>query len=259
MRPLRPHALALLALALLPATTAAAQRAVVRGQVVDTRSGNPVAHAAVYVGDDRTVALADAQGRFELKHIRPGTRAIWADAPGYSMDVGVVEVPADSASVTVEMRSDPVRLATLMVSTSRIDRRARAFAGTVRVFRERDMAGAWYSTLLQMVESRGGVRTTFCPGYGLGSTRESAGFAAMAFGSGRGDCVYSRGRAESSAVYIDEARWIGGLGSLSDFRLPDVARVEVYGHGREVRVYTRMFMDWVSERPFVPVPIGHGF
>jgi hypothetical protein len=255
MRPNRSHALALAA-ALLAASPAAAQRAAVRGQVFDTRSGQPVAHAAVYLGDNRTVTVADAEGRFELKHIRAGTRAIWADAPGYSMDVATVEVVPDSTRVTLQMRSDPVRLATLMVTTSRFDRRARGYAGTVRVFRERDMAGGWYSNVLQMVESRGGVRTSFCPGFGAGDTRGLS-FASM--GDNYRDCVYNRGSTAHASLYVDEAPWIGGLSALSDFQLPEVSRVEVYSGGREVRVYTRSFMEWASRRPFVPSPIGMGF
>lgn len=251
------HALALAA-ALLAAAPAHAQRknVTVRGQVVDTRSGQPVAHAAVYLGNDRTVTVADAQGRFELKHIRPGSRAMWADAPGYSMDVVMVEVPEDPAEVTLQMRSDPVRLATLTVSTSRLDRRSRGFAGTSRVFRESDLAGMWYSNVLQMVQSRAGVRQTPCPSQaGLG---RFGALGAPVVGStvGGGDCIYSRGGASGSRVFIDETLWIAGLDGLRDFQLAEVARVEVYGHGREVHVFTRQFMDWVSKRPYVPVPIG---
>jgi len=258
MRRLSSHALSLAA-ALLAALPATAQRGVVRGQVIDTRSGQPVAHAAVYLDNDRTVTVADDQGRFTLKHIRPGTRAMWADAPGYTMDVGMVEVAADSTRVTLEMQSDPVRLATLMVTTSRFDRRARGFAGTVRVFRERDMAGGWYSNVLQLVQSRGGVRTSGCPDrLGLGLVREPSGFGGFS-GIGWRDCVYNRGRTEGATVFVDEARWIGGLSSLADFQLPEVSRVEIFNGGREVRVYTRQFMGWASKRPFVPMPIGMGF
>jgi hypothetical protein len=71
-----------------------------------------------------------------------------------------------------------------------------------------------------------------------------------------GDCIYARGSAYTSRVFIDETPWFNGLDLLRDFQMADVARVEVYGHGREVHVFTRQFMDWVSRRPYVPVPIG---
>jgi hypothetical protein len=236
---------AALATAFLSAVPVAAQRATVRGQVIDTRSGQPVANAAVYLNDDRTVVLADAQGRFEVKHVRPGTRAIWAKAPGYAMDLGLVEVPGDSARVTLEMRSDPVRLATLTVSTSRFDRRARSTPTTVRVFKEADLAGMWYSNVRQLVESRARVRPTLCPG----------GYSRFGLLS----CVASRGTAVQSRVVVDEMLWMGGVDDLADFHLADVSRVEIYGNGREIRVYTRQFMDWVSRRPYVPVPLGLGW
>jgi len=255
MRLRLPHALALAA-ALLAAAPAHAQRAstTVHGQVVDTRTGQPVAHAAVYLGNDRTVTVADAQGRFELKHIRPGTRAMWADAPGYSMDVVMVEVPENEANLTLQMQSDPVRLATLTVSTSRLDRRSRGYAGTARVFRESDLAGMWYSNVLQMVQSRAGVRQTACPSQA--GRFGALGAPVMGSSTVGGDCIYARGGAYTSRVFIDETPWFNGLDLLRDFQMADVARVEVYGHGREVHVFTRQFMDWVSQRPYVPVPIG---
>jgi hypothetical protein len=246
-----------LAAALLAAVPAAAQNTVVRGQVVDVRAGQPVAGAAVYVGNDRTVVIADAQGRFVAKHVRPGTRAMWASAPGYSMDVSMVDIAQGETTVRLEMRGDPVRLATLTVSTSRLDRRTRAYAGTARVFRESDMSAGWYRSVLDLVETRGGVRPTSCsPSY--------AGFAALrgtldplpGGAMGGSDCVYSRGSVQNSRIFIDESLWIGGLRALDDFGIAEVARVEVFGNGREVHVYTRQFMDWASRRAYVPTPIG---
>ncbi|HET7229851.1 MAG TPA: carboxypeptidase regulatory-like domain-containing protein [Longimicrobium sp.] len=235
------------AAACLASTSAAAQRAIVRGQVIDTQSGQPVPNAAVYVDDNRTAVLADAQGRFEVKHVRPGTRGIWARVPGYTMDLSLVEVPADSVRVTLRMQGDPVRLATLQVTTSRLDRRARGYAGTVRVFREADLAGMWYSNVGQLVQSRARVYATPCRRiYSLSRSYASS------------SCVSTRGTVAASHVIVDEAPWLGGVGDLRDFHLADVARVEVYGHGREIRVYTRQFMDWISKRPYVPTPLGFG-
>ena len=225
------------------AAPAAAQSATVKGQVVDTRSGQPVPHAAVYVNDTRTAVVADAQGRFEVRHIRPGSRAIWADAPGYTMDLSLVEVTESGAEVTLRMESDPVRLATLQVTTSRFDRRANGYAGTVRVFRQEDLATMWYGNVFQMLESRARVRSTLCPGHSS---------------FGRLSCVYTRGSAAQSRLVVDETPWLGDVNDMRDFQLADVARVEIFGGGREIRVYTRQFMDWASQRPFVPTPLGVG-
>jgi len=232
-----------LAAACIAAAPAAAQRASVRGQVVDTRSGQPVPHAAVHVGDNRTTAVADKEGRFFLDHLRPGSRAIWAEAPGYTGEVGVVEIPRGPVEVTVQMQSDPVRLEALLVTTNRFDRRARSYAGSVRVFKQSDLAQMWYPNLAQLLQSRARVRPTTCRGY---STQ------------GRLGCVSFRGSTSMSRVYVDEAPWIGGSESLADFQIPDLARVEVFAGGREVRVYTRQFMNWASKRPFVPTPLGLG-
>jgi len=256
MRLAPSHAFALAA-ALLAAVPTAAQNALVRGQVVDARAGQPVAGAAVYVGNNRTAVIADAQGRFEFKRVRPGTRAMWASAPSYTMDASLVDIAQGENSVRLEMRSDPVRLATLHASTNRLDRRTRSYAGTSRVFRESDMSTGWYRSVLDLVETRGGVRPTTC-------TSSYAGFASMRGGLapppgssiGGSDCVYSRGSAYNARIYIDETLWIGGLASLNNIGIAEVARVEVYGNGREVRVFTRQFMEWASRRAYVPTPIG---
>jgi len=260
---IQPLALAIAA-ALVAAVPVAAQEAIVRGTVVDERTGQPVSNAAVYVDNDRTVSIADAQGRFQVRHVRPGTRAIWAEAPGYTMDLSMVEAASGVAEVTLAMRSDPVQLATLQVSTSRLDRRSRAYAGTARVFRQADLAGMWYSNLLEMVQFRAGVRPSSCStGYGgLGYSYARSAlerFDGASLGEMSDACVYSRGTAQSASVFVDETKWIGGLSTLADFQLPDIARVEVFDHGREVRVYTRQFMDWASKRAYIPAPVGLGF
>jgi hypothetical protein len=260
---MRTRSLALaLAAAVLAAVPAAAQEAIVRGQVVDGNNRQPVAYAAVYVDNDRTVTVADAQGRFQVRHLRPGTRAIWADAPGYSMDLSAVEVVRGVAEVTLEMRSDPVQLATLRVSTNRLDRRSRAYGGVTRVFRQADLAAMWYSNLLEMVQFRAGVRLSGCvPGYASGGYAAGRNALTGFYGSGSDDdnCVYTRGKAEGANLFVDDTKWIGGLPSLADFQLAEVARVEVFDRGREVRVYTRQFMDWASKRAYIPTPVGLGF
>jgi len=239
-----PTYIAAVAALLLAGAPAAAQRATLRGQVVDTQSGQPVPNAAVFVDDSRTGVYADAQGRFEVKHLRAGTRAIWAESPGYKMDLGMVEVTSPMTEVTLRMAGNPVQLEALRVTTNRFDRRARGYAGTVRVFGKGDLAGMWYSNVGQLVESRARVRPTLCPG-------SQARFGLLS-------CVSSRGTAVSSRVVIDESLWVGGLDSLRDFYLPDVERVEIYGNGREIRVYTRQFMTWASRRPYVPTPLAMG-
>jgi hypothetical protein len=232
-----------LAAAVLSPAAASAQRATVKGQVVDTRSGQPVPYALVHLDDERVTAVADSTGSFEVKRVSPGSRAIWADAPGYSMAMGTVDVvPGTTVEVTLELVSNPVQLAALNVTTSRFERRARGYAGSVRVFRERDLADMWYSNVRQMVESRAGVRPVLCPG-----------------GGGWMECTWQRGSAYQSLVFIDEVRWTGGLDRLADYSPREVSRVEVFGAGREIHVYTRQFMNWASRRPFVPTPLGLGF
>jgi hypothetical protein len=58
-------------------------------------------------------------------------------------------------------------------------------------------------------------------------------------------CVYSRGRYEPVAVYLDEVP-IHSLDHLTAVQPAEVERVEVYQNGRQVRVYTSWFMEQVA-------------
>jgi hypothetical protein len=210
----------LLAVAL-AASSAAAQRAVVRGRVVDAQTGNPVPGATVHLGSDHS-AVADAQGRFEIGRVQPGTQTVWARGMGYGVAASEIVVPQDSIRLELAIDPDPVRLEALVATVNRFEVRTRGYARAMRVFRE-------------FVLWRTGMRRASC-------------------GSGR-YCVMIRGRAQEPAVFIDEVRLAAGMDLLSTFRPWEVARVEVYSGGAQIRVYTKSFMDWAARTNYRPNPL----
>lgn len=226
----------------LAARPAAAQRVTVSGQVTDADSGQPVAGALLHVGDDEHEVMTDVHGRFSIYRVPVGDRVVWGSAMGYGTSMARVEVAAGGTSgVMLALKRDPVQLAAITATVSRFESRRRSYARAVRVMTERDIAGAAASDMRDFLEFRVGMHRVPC-----------ASFSAGAFSS---DCVVIRGRPAVPIVYVDEVRWGPGLDVLSTYRPEEVARVEVYSGGEQVRVYTRWFLEWAARNDFHPLPL----
>ncbi|HEX8243873.1 MAG TPA: carboxypeptidase regulatory-like domain-containing protein [Longimicrobium sp.] len=238
----RWYIIACVAAAALAAGPAAAQHVTVSGQVTDAENGQPIIGALVHVGDDEHEVVTDAEGRFSIRRVPPGERVVWATALGYGMAGSPVTVGESGALVTLALRRDPVRLAALNATVSRFESRRRAYARSVRVMTEREIAGSAASDMRDFVEYRAGLHRMPCGTVARG-------------GAGGSDCVLVRGRVAMPQVYVDEVRWGPGLGVLSTYRPEEVARVEVYSGGEQVRIYTRWFLDWASRHNYQPWPL----
>lgn len=218
------------------ASSAAAQRpAVVRGTVVDAASGRPVAGAVVHIGDDH-LSVADREGRFEISRLNAGSYPVWATAMGYKVGTAEIEVPFDSTTVTLSMEADPVRLEAIVATVNRFESRTHTYAHSMRVFREEQLRTAAASDMREFVMWRAGLRRVAC---GMGDV-----------------CVMLRGRAARPAVYIDEVPMMAGMDLLSVLKPWEVARVEVYSGGGQIRVYTRSFMEWAARTNYRPLPLS---
>jgi carboxypeptidase family protein/TonB-dependent receptor-like protein len=237
----RCYAIACIAALALGAGRAGAQRVTVRGQVTDAENGHPLIAAVVRVGDDRHEALTDARGRFEVRGVTPGERMVWASATGYRVSSGPVTVADSGATMELALDRDPVRLAALVATANRFESRRRAYGGSARVITEAQIAGSAAVDMLDFVETDAGIHRAACPG-----------------SSARLVCVWSRGGLARASVYVDEVPW-SDLDLLSAYRPADVARVEVYSGGRQIRVYTRQFLAWAADHNYRPMPLWLNF
>lgn len=232
----RNTCVAALAIAALAAGRADAQRVTVSGQVSDAENGHPLAGALVKVGDDHHTALTDAQGRYQVRGVSPGERMVFASAMGYRLSSGAVAVGGSGAAVDLVLDRDPVRLAAIVATASRFEARRRAYGRSARLIDENQIAGSGARDMLDFLETNGGLHRTACgPGGGL-------------------RCVWVRGRPARPVVYIDEVPW-PALDLLSAYRPADVARVEVFGGGSQIRVYTRQFLQWAADHNYLPQPL----
>lgn len=242
-----------IAAAAFAAAPAAAQRVTVRGQVVDAQSGQPVAAAVVEVMPRHEQAMTDRAGRFQLR-TTAGDHSIVSDALGYGTAISAVSLAGDTTPVRIELRKDPVRLAAITATASRLESRRRSVPVSVRAVTAEQIATSAAPDMYQYVRTNLGVMFTGCgrqrARYGLG--------LAGAFGSssfGATECVYARGGTAPAQVYVDEVR-VPDPVMLASYDRSDIAAVEVYGGGQQIRVYTRWFMDWAAKNHWTPLPLS---
>jgi hypothetical protein len=241
--------------ACMAAAPAAAQRVTLSGQVVDAASGQPVPAAVVEVTPRHTRAMTDAQGRFTLRTTQ-GEHVIMADALGYGAALTPVTLGDVSVEVQVVLEKDPVMLQGIVATASRLQSRRRAYPHAVHALDAAQIATSGAPDMSMLVRERLGVYFTECsryaPGFALSTSRRLDPFAAA---GGYMGCVYSRGSAVPSAVYVDEVR-MPDTGVLALYSPQEVAAVEVYHDGEQIRVYTRWFMEWAARNNYSPLPLA---
>jgi len=87
-----------------------AQTGTIVGRVTDTRSGVPVTTAQVTVTGTSLGAVVDAEGRFRIANVPPGTYEVRARSIGYQPATATVTATADaSRQIPSEVRMDPRR------------------------------------------------------------------------------------------------------------------------------------------------------
>ncbi len=239
-------------IAVLPA---AAQRATLRGQVVEASSGQPIAAAVIEIMPRHEEAVTDAQGRFTVR-TTVGDHVIVADALGYGSQLQAVTIGDATADVQVSLEKDPVLLQGVVATASRLESRRRAYPYAVRSLKAQQIAASGAPNMEMFVRERFGVLYTSCrptvaARSALGTfVRRDPGGA-----SGFQSCVFSRGGTTPARVYIDEVR-MPDTGALALYHPADIAEVEVYHNGEQVRVYTRWFMEWAARNQFNPLPLS---
>ncbi|HWP03020.1 MAG TPA: TonB-dependent receptor [Gemmatimonadaceae bacterium] len=108
----------ILLLAALPLPLAAQDHdATVIGRVLSARDQRPV-QATVRVQGTHLQQVANAEGRFVLAHVPPGSRRLWVSAIGYRAYVRDVELaPGDTAHLTVLLEESVFQLQEVVVAT----------------------------------------------------------------------------------------------------------------------------------------------
>jgi len=212
-------------LASAPATPGGATNAAVRtgkailtGRVLDP-NGAALPRARVAVAGDSAVTLSDAEGRFTLRNLRSGTRALSVRRLGFEPAEVAVALHAHTPSdVTVRLGQFVPVLDTVLV-VARQDR------GLERVgFSRRKKSGLGYYITPDVIENRHAYDLPSLLTTAPMLRQTSAGSRTIVTGRGNGlggGCVN---------WFVDNIPWMGG--GIEDFVRPDeIAAIEVYSSG----------------------------
>ncbi len=105
--------------AVVPATERP-QEQILRGQVFDAVSGEPVSTARIVLLPLGAVAWPDAQGRFSVGPVPEGTYVLKAEAPGFeAAELPGLSITGEAKSATLRLTPARTQLSEVVVSTSR--------------------------------------------------------------------------------------------------------------------------------------------
>jgi hypothetical protein len=233
-RALLAAALALSAAALAGPAAAQAPGAAVTGQVLDHSTGQPVSAAHVWFKNRQLSSYADAQGRFRVEGVPPGTHVVRVERIGYQGSEMSWEVGESGGEFTVQLTPDAVMLEALRVQVDELARRRNSAPVAVRLVERHTLVAAPEPTVLEMLTGRG-LRPVPCS-------------------AGQQACARIRGQMVRVRLFVDEVPVMGGLGALDTYKPRDIYLVEIYGGGSMVRVYTNAYMEDANRRKIRPIP-----
>ncbi len=238
---------AVLALLPMPAPSLSAQEnpggpsPVLYGQVVDAQSREPIASAEVQITSLQRTVLTDASGRFLFSDVAPGSYEVVVQRIGYQSVTEVWEVGAAPKALSVELEPDPVLLEGIRITQSRLHNRMNAVGMSTRVVTKHVLAHSPAPNVEELLKAHAGLRPVLC--YSLLEPRFN-----------RGGCHMVRGQPTPVMVCIDERSAPGGMEDLKSYRPWEVERIEIYGGGRHVKVYTTQFLEWAAKQRYTPMP-----
>lgn len=217
------------------------------GEVRDFTNEQPISDATVKVLESGRIELTDRNGFFAFDSVPPGTWTFEVSAFGYETSVEASPV-APRSLLLVRLRPAPIQVQGLYVSVvERLVRRRMAAPSRVFAWDRTELEPAISPDVGSFVRTRGVAEFVSCGGELSPNDLPN--------------CFMSRGRPTRLRIFLDDIEQMDAIGTANlwahDPR--DLWSVEFLPGCRELRVYTRRFMELVSAgrvrlRPMVCVP-----
>lgn len=221
------------------------EEAAVMGRIVDADSGSPLDGAFVAFEGRRGGVYTDSTGLFYMRDPKGGAHRITIEMLGYGTSYVLAALVNEAPPVQIPLKADPIVLEGIQVTADRFERRRNAAPTSVRAFGLRQLRTSPTTDMLEFLEVRTGLNPEPC-GYSV-SARASP-----------GGCAIVRGRLTKVVVCVDEVPMLGDLDMLRSISPGDLEMVEVYGGGRQIRLYSRAFMENASRIRLNPNPVIFG-
>lgn len=210
-----------LALAVLPAPAPGQNRVVLHGTVLDSDTREPLRGAQIFAPLSERSAVTDSVGSFEISFIKDTHYELVAAAMGYAPTRVTLPPEAEQSSTSIELVPDPQAMVSLAVLHEGLEeRRRQRRTPRLRVIDHVELGASDAPSAYTFVR-----RVT----------------GAQACQSLQELCRLGR----RVRLCIDDASPIRGARELEAYTPSDLWLMEIYREGREVRVYTRWFIERV--------------
>jgi hypothetical protein len=225
-----------------------------RGRVLDARTGEPLRAASVKIPAAGVSAYTDQQGNFSAARVPPGTYGAFVGLLGYRSRTVIWSIGEGDSARVVRLEPDPVALQGIQVQVRRIERRSRATGRSMHAWDRDALVNTSYPTMEQFVMASANLTRAPCGSMSAPTPASVGGRATPGAGSGAAsECVYSRGAPTRPCVIVDEAPSM--LSWLALYRPQEIYRLEVYGSGGTIIVYTTYFAQQMAHRRVALPPL----
>jgi hypothetical protein len=209
------------------------------GRVVDAATGAPIRAAHVVVPDARVDVYTDEEGRFTASRVAPGAYGAVVSVLGYRERAEIWEVAQGQPAREVRLAADAVMLQALNVEAGRLERRARASGWGTQAYARDLLATSNERDAAKFIREFAHIQPVDC--------------ATLGRGTGAPNCIRVRGAATAACVLLDDSP--SSFGELAAYRPKDLYRVEVFGGGRAILVYTNDFAENIARTGYSPPPL----
>lgn len=224
-RKLAPALLVAVGFVIVPARPGAGQdRVTIRGQVLDLVTHTPINGAFVARMGSNQGVLTDSLGNFALSQLADWSYPVSVENLGYETVSLVLPSTAPNEFATIFLRPDPIALEGITVLVDRFERRRRTYFGPVTVIDQERIADGPAESVFDLM-------------------RRSIPFARFCGQAMEELCTIRRGRQVRVGVCIDERPAFAGARELEGWDARELYMMEIYDRGRQVRVYSRWFVD----------------
>ncbi|MEM7416323.1 MAG: carboxypeptidase-like regulatory domain-containing protein [Gemmatimonadota bacterium] len=196
------------------------ERVTLAGTVVDVDTGEALAAAQVLAPLSEVVTLTDSTGAFEISFIEDVQYELVATAIGYHSARATLGPEVVGAAISIQLPRDEEVMQALTVLSERLEERRRwQRTRRLRLVHEVELARSDEESAYEFVRV-------------LAAARPCDNLQEL--------CRLGRSRVR---LCIDDTRPSAGARALEALDPADLWLIEMYNEGREVRVYTRWFID----------------
>ena len=199
-------------------------RPFIRGQVVDAETRAPLFGAFVFAFGGARAVATDSAGLFALPMELANSYPVTVEQLGYTTLRLTLPESAPREFSTIHLEPNPIALEGLMVLVDGFERRRRRHFGPVRVLDQERLQREERASAYDLV-------------------RAQVPLARPCSFEGESLCFPRRGGAQRVNICVDEVPLWEGARALDGYDPAEFYLVEVYDRGREIRMYTRYFME----------------